>query len=367
MSDRPKIGVIGLKGLPAFGGAATVGENLVKKMKGDFEFSVYAVSSHTDKSGFQEDGQYTQIVFRKFFIKKLNIFFYYLKSCFHALFKAKYDLIHLHHIDGAFMLPLLRLKYKVICTSHARPQIAEKWPWYVKFFFSINERIVFWFANHITTVALPLQKVYSKLSKKEVTYIPNGIDIKLEPSGEKSEFDDYILFAAGRIIPLKGLHLLLKALKMNGYKGKLVVLGDLDQMPDYKKEILALSEGLNVDYPGLVKDKNKLLRLIKDSKLFVFPSYSENMSIMLLEVASMKTPLVCSDIPENQAIFSEEETLFFSSNNYEDLAKKIKIAFSDPDKMSKRTEKAYDKLINQFTWERIAKEYTLLFNRFIQN
>lgn len=364
--ERPKVGVIGLKGLPAFGGAATVGENLVKNMNSDFDFTVYAVSSHTDKKGYQQDGGYNQVVFNKFFIKKLNVFFYYLKSAFHALFKSKYDLIHLHHIDGAFMLPLLRLKYKVICTSHARPQIAEKWPWYVKWFFAFNERIVFMFANKITTVALPLKEVYSKLTKKKIDYIPNGIDLGLQPSTDKSEFEDYILFAAGRIIPLKGLHLLLKALKDNEHKGKLLVLGDLDQMPEYKKEIMALANGVDVEFLGLVKDKGKLLRYIKDSKLFVFPSYSENMSIMLLEVASMKTPLVCSNIPENQAIFNQDETLFFKSNDSADLALKIKEAFTDSKGMELRKEKAYKKLISQFTWDRISKEYIDLFNSYIR-
>ncbi len=365
MNENPKIAVIGLKGLPAFGGAATVGENLIKQMKDEFNFSVYAVNSHTSENGINEEAGYNQIVFKQSRIKKLNIFVYYLKSCFHALFRAKYDLIHLHHIDGAFMLPLLRMKYKVVCTSHARPQIAEKWPFYVKLFFSINERIVFLFANQITTVAKPLQKVYSKLTKKSVKYIPNGIDINLAPAKDSCGYSDYILFAAGRIIPLKGLHLLLKALKTISYTGKLIVLGDLNQMPDYKNQVMELSDGLDVEYLGLVKNKEKLLRYIKDSKLFVFPSYSENMSIMLLEVASMETPLVCSDIPENQAIFDAEETLFFESNNSDDLALKINEAFSDTKGMSDRTQKAFEKLRTQFTWDMISKKYISLFEMVI--
>ena len=135
--EKPQIGVIGLKGLPAFGGAATVGENIIYSLKNDYDFTVYAVRSFSNKYGKQEG--YRQIIFNNFFFKKFNIFFYYLKSAYHCLFKAKYNLIHLHHTDGAFILLILRLKYPVICTSHAQPQISEKWPWLIKLFFIINE------------------------------------------------------------------------------------------------------------------------------------------------------------------------------------------------------------------------------------
>jgi len=368
MKDKdglPKIGVIGLKGLPAFGGAATVGENIIKQLRGNFQFRVYAIKSHTQELEYKPDGLNKQVLFRKFPIGKLNVFAYYIKSAFHALFKEKYDLVHLHHIDGAFILPLLKLKYKVICTSHARPQIAEKWPWYVKFFFSINERITFIFADLVTTVAIPLKDIYSSLTSKVITYIPNGIDVELKPTDKEIEYNGYLLFAAGRIIPLKGLHILLKSLQKIKYKGKLLVLGDLDQMPAYKEELLGLASNLDVEFLGMIKEKGLLLKYITNSKLFIFPSYSENMSIMLLEVASMKTPLVVSNIPENCAIFDSSEALFFKTNDVEDLSEKVKYALSNEREMKEKTELAYKRLLTDFTWAKVSKRYASLYKGLI--
>jgi glycosyltransferase involved in cell wall biosynthesis len=65
------------------------------------------------------------------------------------------------------------------------------------------------------------------------------------------------------------------------YKGLLIVAGDLEQINDYKKEILRLSEGLNVHFVGLIKDKNTLLSIISNADLFIFPSTLEAMSMML--------------------------------------------------------------------------------------
>jgi len=44
---------------------------------------------------------------------------------------------------------------------------------------------------------------------------------------------------------------------------------------------------------------------------------------MLLETAWTKTPIICSDIPQNSSVFSDDEVLFFKDGDSIDLAKKI--------------------------------------------
>lgn len=42
----------------------------------------------------------------------------FLFAALHALFWGDYDLIHLHNVEAAWVLPILRLRYKVVATSH---------------------------------------------------------------------------------------------------------------------------------------------------------------------------------------------------------------------------------------------------------
>lgn len=81
MPNKIRIGVIGLKGLPAYGGAATVGENCIRHLQEQYEFTVYSTSSHAPKNGKIE--RYTQFVVKKFPVKKVNILYYYIinSSC----------------------------------------------------------------------------------------------------------------------------------------------------------------------------------------------------------------------------------------------------------------------------------------------
>ncbi len=360
--NKKTIAVIGLKGLPAFGGAATVGQNIIDQLNQSFKFTVFAVDSHASTS--YKLGDVKQHIFKSFPIKKLNIFIYYIRCCLFVIFKGDYDLIHLHHTDGAFILPFLRLKYKVVLTSHARPQDNSKWPWYVKLFFKFNEIVAINFASVFTVVSKPLQETYKRNTTKEIKYIPNGInlsllaDIDLMPKGT----EDCIVFAAGRIIPLKGLHLLLEALNKLEYKGCLKVVGNLDQMPSYKNEILGLAKDLNIEFLGLVKDKLKLLCLIKRARLFVFPSLTEAMSIMLLEAAMVRVPILCSDIPANTAVFTEDELTFFKSNNMADLGVKIQYCFNHKRETMSKTNNAFTKLKNDYTWGQISLEYRSVYN-----
>jgi glycosyltransferase involved in cell wall biosynthesis len=359
-SRKTRIAVLGLKGLPAFGGAAAVGENIIEQLKDIYDFTVYSTSSHTNLKTASNNG-YKQIVFRKIPFKKLNTLFYYILSGYHAVIFGKYDLIHLHHNDGAFLLPLLKLRYRIIVTTHGvhNSGLISKWIKY-KWFFQGQIKYFLKYANRIICVSKKEVNWLKERHNIQAKYIPNGINIinNLKQINIKSD----IFFGAGRIIKSKGCDILLKALHKIEFSGKIFIAGDLDQSNKDKKEILALSKGLNVEFLGLIKDKNELLSYISNSRLFVFPSLQEAMSMMLLEAASVKTPIVCSDLIENKDVFSSSDVLFFKSDDYLDLAKSIQYAFSNYGILQNKTLNAFNKLKRDYNWKNIAKEYSKIYN-----
>jgi len=354
MANKKKIAIIGLKGLPAFGGAASAGEHVIEQLADKYDFTVYSTASHTSHRGLYKGAN--QIVFKKFPIRSLNVLYYYVRSAWHVV-TNKYDLVHLHQMDAAFILLLLRLRYKVVATSHGLTYKTGKWSKLLYPYFKLNEWMQASLSNHLTVVAKSLVSHYAAIvPESKISYIPNGINLSTESAVDRQD-GDFILFAAGRIISIKGLHLLLPALRKLNYKGKLIVLGDLDQIKEYKAEILALSDGLDVEYKGLIRDKAKLNSYIAGAKLFVFPSTQEAMSMMLLEVASLKTPIISSDIVENTDIFTESDVRFFKSGSVEDLGEKIQLALADGDEMKKRAMHAYATLEDKYQWVSISKQY----------
>ena len=100
---------------------------------------------------------------------------------------------------------------------------------------------------------------------------------------------------------------------------------------DYNSELLELSESLDIDFIGMIKEVGELNNIIVNSELFVFASSFEAMSMMLIEVVSLKVPMICSDIPENTSIFNDNEMTFFETDNVNDLAEKLLFAENNID------------------------------------
>lgn len=363
---KKKVVVIGLKGLPAFGGAATVGENLINELKSKYDFTILSVASHTKLSSGEYNGC-KQIVFSNYGKGGLNTFLYYLKCAMHCLFD-NYDLAHLHHAESGFITPILRLKYKVIVTFHGVFSYNDpKFSGLQNIFFRFSEKLNVKFANEVISVSNPDCEFIHNKYHRAITYIPNGIKLNdITINNVNSNKPRYIAFAAGRIYSIKGLHLLLQASKAINNKVQIKVAGDLDQVPSYKNEIRQLSDNVDVSFLGLIKEKQKLLRFLADAELFVFPSLTEAMSIMLLEAVSAKVPIIASDIPSNKAVFNTDEILFFKSGDVSDLAEKLQFAMENKHLMQLKAEKAFDKLIKNNTWEIISEKYDTIYQGLIK-
>lgn len=360
---KPKIAVIGLKGLPAFGGAAAVGENIIEQLKDKYDFTVYSISTHTTcKSG--DYNNYHQIVFDHKKKSGFRTLFYYLKSVYHVLFHEKYDLIHLHHNAASFLIPILRIKYKVVLTTHGL-HTEEKFN-YLKYVYKVFDWMFLRFSNVITTVSKEDFIKVSNLGIRHSVFIPNGIIMpnKIYPLFEKE--NNYILFAAGRIYEGKGCHIMLEALIKMHYPGRVIIAGDLDQKKKYKDKVFNFAKHLaNVRYVGMIKDKEILYSLIQNAKLFIYPSQKEAMSMMLLEVSSLRTPIICSNCQGNQDLFSDDEVLFVENDNILDWKNKIEWALNNLDEMKKKSNMAYNKLLKEHLWKKIAKQYEIVFNKLL--
>ncbi len=361
-----KIAVIGIKGLPAYGGAAAVGENIIHQLKEQYDFTVLSVSSHTSKENTNVNG-IKQIVFRNNGKGGLNTFIYYLKCLAHVLLN-KYDLVHLHHAESGFITPLLRLRYKAVVTFHGIFSYTDpKFSRLQNLFFRFSEGLNMRWANVVVSVSETDKDYIFQKYKRIVEYIPNGmtVNINQSPTAIHGKQEEYIFFAAGRIYQIKGLHLLLKAARSMAFPIKIVVAGDMDQVEEYKTEILTLSQGIEVQYLGLIKEKSELVRLIQGAKIFVFPSVTEAMSMMLLEVVSTGTPVIASDIPSNKAIFTNDELLFFKNNDSNDLSLKLNYAIANPNEMAQKANFALKKSEKCYNWQAIGQSYSKIYNKLI--
>ena len=117
MPHKVRVAYVGTKAIPSQAGADRVVEAIVRGLDySRIEPTVYCSSQLVPK-----DAQIENVnIVRMHAVqgKSLHATTLFLFSALHALFFGRYDLIHLHNEQAAFVLPLLRLRYKVLATSH---------------------------------------------------------------------------------------------------------------------------------------------------------------------------------------------------------------------------------------------------------
>ena len=161
----------------------------------------------------------------------------------------------------------------------------------------------------------------------------------------------------GRIVQDKNPDYLIKAFIACEHSGyKLVVAGGNDAMPDYVEGLHSLANDCpEVVFTGPVygKDKEQLLR---NAYSFCLPSTIEGLSIVLLEAASYKLPIIASDIDANKE-FLGEDAVFVKPENVEQLKDALEFAICNPVQMQRFVDINYEKILNKYTWDKVAAKY----------
>jgi glycosyltransferase involved in cell wall biosynthesis len=355
----------GVKTFPSQGGTDRVAENLIRQLKDRFQITLYC---YQDPGAANHIQGVEVIQFRPLMRGAIGAFFYFFMSALHIVFTRKAELIHLHKTDAAFFIPLLRLRAPVVATSHEAPYKRDKWNKLVKLYFHLVERIFIGTANLCTCISQPLTEYYQAKYRKNVVFIPNGINpvstADFDYSGAKrflpqgATLDEpFILFSARRIMRTKGCHTMLDALVRVGYTGQVFIAGELTHNHAYLEELRRIGNPLKVHYLGFVNPLQTLLAFVERTDLFIFPSETEGMSIMLLEVASAGRPIIASDIPENTQVFSGREVLYFKVSDANDLAEKIKFALTNRNEMEQLAKNCQKKVYTDYVWSNIANSY----------
>jgi glycosyltransferase involved in cell wall biosynthesis len=215
------------------------------------------------------------------------------------------------------------------------------------------------FPDHVISVSEKIKKYYKKKYNKDITYIPNGVNIpkpvkleKLKKYGLKK--NNYILFLS-RIVPEKGVEFLIKAFKQIKTDMKLVIAGDATHTEEYLRKVKNLAkDDKRIIFTGALYNREKA-EAFSNAFLFVLPSTIEGMPIVLLEAMSFGIMPLASNIEENRDVV-KKLGLTFRSKEVNDLKDKLSYLIKHPKLVKKRGKLCKEEVKAKYQWERIAKE-----------
>ena len=362
------IAVTGTRGIPSIlGGIETHCEELYPLLykTGKFDITVIRRSEYVNDNLTEYKGvKLYDIKSPK--IKSLEAIIHTFRAIIAAKFRIKADIIHIHAIGPAIMVPFAKLLgLKVVFTHHGFDYDREKWGKLAKFALRTGERFAVRYADEVIVISDVIKDVLKKkYNRSNTKLIYNGVpiasDVSLADYMEKLGIkkDSYIL-ALGRFVPEKNFHHLIKAYsEMQDENLRLEIAGDSNIEDEYSKELKNIARQNNVVLPGFIKG-DKLATLLNNASLFVLPSSHEGLPISLLEAMSYSLPVLASDIKPNVEV-GLSANCYFRLGDIEDMKNKIKYNLSsEPHKVNYNME--------NYNWggiaEKVADIYKSLLTR----
>jgi len=217
------------------------------------------------------------------------------------------------------------------------------------------------------------KKVLTIAGREDTQVIPMGVDTNLFSRSEKVdiirkkyEIDGDVLLFVGRLIRVKGVYYLIKALPKvlkQHPKTKLLIVGSGPE----KRRLIQLCAELeiinSVVFINEVLQKD-LISLYSMADLLVLPSIidvtgeTEGLGVVLLEAMACRVPVIGSDVGGIKDIIIDGETgLLSEQKNHDSLAEKIIQLLSDEQLRKKVIENGFKLVKEKFTWKVISDRF----------
>lgn len=239
--------------------------------------------------------------------KKLNAVVYSYLATVRAVIDGA-DVIHYHALGPAASLWLANLLgKKVVVTVHGLNYKTPKWKGFGARYIKFGERLTARCADEVIVLSHSIKRYFKEEYGRDVRYIPNGISMpeKVEDDSVLDRFrlrgKDFLL-CVSRLVPGKGLEILIDAFRKLDADALLVIAGDSEHVDDFKEDLFERASGDERIVFTRNLEKEDLSALYANAKLFVFPSEAEGMPMALLEAMWFDCPCLVSDIPENTEV-----------------------------------------------------------------
>ena len=380
---RLKIGLFLDSFFPNIDGVVNVVDNLAKELSKYND--VVVVVPYTESVNEDKDRPYKVIRINSlpvpFTDYRVSLMQTRINESYKILLEEKFDIIHIHSPLAIGLLGLKvakKLNIPCIATMHTR------------FDFEIRKRVNNQFI--IDNIISRFIKVYNACDKciavnnamkkvfKDYGYlyepvvIYNGTDLttckdkeiinKINVKYSLDEVYPVFLFV-GRIIDIKNIFFILDSLKLlkeEGYKFKMIYVGDGFDLKELQKRIVEYDMQDYCVTTGMVTDRNIISGFYKRADLFLFPSLFDASSLVQIEAAVNETPGVFIEGSVTSDTVINNVSGFTSSYSVNDYKERIKEIISDKEKLKEVSKNAREMLgrildgIAKDTYELYLKE-----------
>jgi len=189
---------------------------------------------------------------------------------------------------------------------------------------------------------------------KKVVVVGNGIPYNfINNINIDNKIYDGVFLA--RLVKRKGIYDLIKIWKIvirKNTTAKLCIIGGGSEKE--KLKMLIESEKLkeNVILTGVVSEEEKY-KIMKSSRVFVYPSYYESWGVVIAEAMACGLPVVAYHAPIYEEVFGEH-IFTVEVGNYKKIAEKVLDILQNPQNYKEMVENAKN-FVARYSWKEVAE------------
>lgn len=351
--------IIHIIGRLAYGGAERLLFEICQKIdKNRFDVSVIVLQENNPLAKTYEDAG----VNLKFFNKKTKGDFRIIKQVANYLRESKPDIVHTQLFAGDYWGGKAALDAKaphIVCTKH---DIMSEGYWRDRLGRKMRQKFEKVVAISEATREFLIHN--EKIEPQNIALIYNGIDTNRFYTKSPSIFksDELVIGSVGRLTKEKGHKHLIRACRfLKNRDWRLILVGDgpLRQQLKSLAEVLSLSS--RVEFVGEVEDVRPHLAKMD---VFVLPSVSEGLSLVILEAAAASKFVIAANVGGVPEIIDDQQNgLLFKPKNIEQLLQHLNWVDVNREQAIRMAEKLQKKIMEQFDINRTIKQY----ERFYEN
>jgi glycosyltransferase involved in cell wall biosynthesis len=363
-----KIALMGSRGVPAnYGGFETCVEELGKRLadKGH-DITVYCRNSYYKKKDDNYLGM--KLVHLPNLKKKtLDTMSHTFLSVWHALF-GRYDIYMVFNAANSFFLLPLRLAGKTIAiNTDGLEWKRSKWGFAGKTYYKLAEKVSCLLANRLVSDSKGMRAYYKDTHGMDSTEIAYGAPIQSTDSSRLIqelglEPQNYFLQIT-RFEPENYPLLTIQAFKKLNTGKKLVLVGGNPYPNEYTRAMVQAANQ-NVVFPGFIYDQEMLKELWCNCYAYIHGNSVGGTNPALLQTMASGCFTIASDISFNHDVLAD--CGIFYRTTVPELVEKMQWSLDNEGQLDSYRNKAQQRILTHYTWDKIADQYETLFQELIQ-
>lgn len=306
-----------------------------------------------------------------------DIFASYLSATTRAVSDFNPEIIHVFHtafLPGIARVIKIFFGIKFIITTHGSDlYYLTRDRRFVGLVTDANKVARFITANSIFTKNWYFD-IFGDYLKRKSTVIAGGARLenfkrdpkKIEEINRKYNLSGKrVVLFTGRLTHNKGVIYLVRA--ASSIKGTILIVGDGPERKNLEKEIKdkKLSNVVMVGYVPS-DDRGLFHAFYERADVYVCPSvWNEPLALTILEAMAAKTPVVATRKGGVVSVIEDRVNGFFiRPRNSKEIAQTVNMLLLDDELRKKLSANAYKRVVEHFTWEKIAGEFERIYKQF---